>query len=55
MLPKREAHQGREVARKIVNISSVAGTGGNAGQANYAVAKAGIIGLTKALAKEWGR
>ena len=41
--------------RKVVNISSIAGLGGNAGQANYAAAKAGVIGLTKALAKEWGR
>jgi 3-oxoacyl-[acyl-carrier protein] reductase len=41
--------------RKVVNISSMAGTGGNAGQANYSSAKAGITGLTKALAKEWGR
>ncbi|BBY00201.1 SDR family NAD(P)-dependent oxidoreductase [Mycobacterium seoulense] len=41
--------------RKVVNISSLAGVGGNAGQANYASAKAGILGLTKALAKEWGR
>src|SRR6202165_372605 len=41
--------------RKLVNISSLAGTGGNAGQANYSSAKAGVTGLTKALAKEWGR
>jgi 3-oxoacyl-[acyl-carrier protein] reductase len=41
--------------RKAVNISSIAGLGGNAGQANYAAAKAGITGLTKTLAKEWGR
>ncbi|MFE2955556.1 SDR family NAD(P)-dependent oxidoreductase [Nocardia tengchongensis] len=41
--------------RKVVNISSLAGTGGNAGQANYSSAKAGITGLTKAIAKEWGR
>ncbi len=41
--------------RKVVNISSIAGLGGNAGQANYAAAKAGVIGLTKTLAKEWGR
>ncbi|MFH5231323.1 SDR family NAD(P)-dependent oxidoreductase [Antrihabitans spumae] len=41
--------------RKVVNISSMAGTGGNAGQANYSAAKAGINGLTKTLAKEWGR
>lgn len=41
--------------RKVVNISSVAGLGGNPGQANYSAAKAGVIGLTKTLAKEWGR
>lgn len=41
--------------RKVVNISSIAGTGGNAGQANYSSAKAGVLGLTRALAKEWGR
>ncbi|WP_131770240.1 SDR family NAD(P)-dependent oxidoreductase [Candidatus Protofrankia californiensis] len=41
--------------RKVVNISSIAGLGGNVGQANYAAAKAGITGLTKTLAKEWGR
>ena len=52
---KQEAAEGREVFRKVVNISSVVGVGGNAGQANYASAKAGIIGLTKTLAKEWGR
>ncbi|MGH3495174.1 MAG: SDR family NAD(P)-dependent oxidoreductase, partial [Sciscionella sp.] len=43
------------ITRKIVNISSVAGTAGNAGQANYGAAKAGLTGLTKVLAKEWGR
>ena len=52
---KQEAADGREVFRKVVNISSVVGLGGNPGQANYASAKAGIIGLTKTLAKEWGR
>ncbi|MDF5752153.1 SDR family NAD(P)-dependent oxidoreductase [Spongiactinospora sp. TRM90649] len=41
--------------RKVVNISSLAGLGGNAGQSNYAAAKAGVVGLTKTLAKEWGR
>lgn len=41
--------------RKVVNISSIAGLGGNAGQVNYAAAKAGITGITKTLAKEWGR
>lgn len=52
---KAEVAQGKEVFRKVVNISSVSGLGGNAGQANYATAKAGIVGLTKTLAKEWGR
>jgi 3-oxoacyl-[acyl-carrier protein] reductase len=52
---KREiAESGRAGARKIVNISSTSGTRGNFGQANYAAAKAGIIGLTKTLAREWG-
>lgn len=52
---KREIEtQGAAHARKIVNISSTSGTRGNFGQANYAAAKAGIIGLTKTLAREWG-
>ncbi|MFJ7420966.1 SDR family NAD(P)-dependent oxidoreductase [Streptomyces uncialis] len=41
--------------RKVVNVSSVSGVFGNAGQANYSSAKAGVIGLTKTMAKEWGR
>ncbi|MFE6921853.1 SDR family NAD(P)-dependent oxidoreductase [Nocardia sp. NPDC057663] len=53
---KRARAAGEAVpCRKVVNISSIAGLGGNAGQANYAAAKAGITGLTKTLAKEWGR
>jgi len=52
---KEAAENGVANARKVVNISSIAGLGGNAGQANYSTAKAGIVGLTKTLAKEWGR
>jgi 3-oxoacyl-[acyl-carrier protein] reductase len=52
---KAEAEEGREVFRKVVNISSISGTGGNAGQANYSSMKAAVTGLTKAMAKEWGR
>jgi 3-oxoacyl-[acyl-carrier protein] reductase len=52
---KAEREQGREVFRKIVNVTSVSGTMGNAGQVNYAAAKAGVVGLTKTLAKEWGQ
>jgi 3-oxoacyl-[acyl-carrier protein] reductase len=52
---KREREQGVEVFRKIVNVSSTSGTMGNPGQANYAAGKAGIVGVTKTLAKEWGQ
>ena len=52
---ENEARSGRRLVRKVVNISSTSGVNGNAGQANYSSAKAGIMGLTKALAKEWGR
>ena len=52
---REEAAAGREVFRKVVNISSIAGTGGNAGQINYSAAKAGILGVTRTMAKEWGR
>jgi 3-oxoacyl-[acyl-carrier protein] reductase len=54
-LAKGEAETGAVRGRKVVNISSIAGLGGNAGQVNYSSAKAGIVGLTKTLAKEWGR
>ena len=50
-----EAAEGREVFRKIVNISSVSALNGNAGQMNYSSAKAGVIGMTRALSREWGR
>ena len=46
--------RGSAQARKVVNISSTSGTRGNFGQANYAAAKAGVIGLTRTLAREWG-
>ena len=48
------ATAGTARARKIVNVSSTSGTRGNFGQANYAAAKAGVVGLTKTLAREWG-
>jgi 3-oxoacyl-[acyl-carrier protein] reductase len=52
---KREAIHHQRVMRKVVNITSIAGTDGNPGQAAYGTAKAGVIGLTRTLAKEWGR
>ena len=52
---KIEREEGREVFRKIVNVSSISGTMGNAGQANYSSGKWAVIGLTKTLAKEWGQ
>jgi 3-oxoacyl-[acyl-carrier protein] reductase len=52
---KKEKEEGQEVFRKIVNISSISGTMGNAGQVNYSAGKAAVVGLTKTLAKEWGQ
>ena len=52
---KEQAANGRANPRKVVNVSSVSGVYGNAGQVNYSTAKAGITGLTKTMAKEWGR
>jgi len=54
-LSKAELETGKRIVRKVVNISSVAGLFGNAGQTNYSTAKAGIVGMTQTLAKEWGR
>jgi 3-oxoacyl-[acyl-carrier protein] reductase len=51
---KADREAGREVFRKVVNVASISGTQGNFGQANYSAAKAGLVGLTKSLAREWG-
>jgi 3-oxoacyl-[acyl-carrier protein] reductase len=52
---KAERGEGKEVFRKIVNVSSTSGMMGNAGQVNYSAAKMGVVGITKTLAKEWGQ
>jgi 3-oxoacyl-[acyl-carrier protein] reductase len=52
---KREKEGGKRVMRRVVNVSSTSGVAGNAGQVNYAAGKMGIVGVTKTLAKEWGR
>ena len=54
-LNKADQAAGKRVVRKVVNISSIAGLFGNAGQVNYSTAKAGVLGMTRTLAKEWGR
>jgi 3-oxoacyl-[acyl-carrier protein] reductase len=51
---KADKEAGREVFRKVVNVTSISGTQGNVGQVNYSAAKAGLVGLTKTLAREWG-
>ena len=55
IIARKEAEAGQEVFRKVVNISSIAGLYGNAGQASYSSAKASLIGLTRTMCKEWGR
>lgn len=52
---KKEIAEGRRIHRKIINISSTSGVAGNAGQVNYSAGKMGIVGVTKTMAKEWGR
>ena len=52
---KREIANNQRVMRKVVNITSISGTDGNPGQSGYSAGKAAVIGLTKTLAKEWGR
>ncbi len=54
-MAKKEAEEGRRFNRKVVNISSIGGLFGNAGQIGYAAGKTALIGMTKTLAKEWGR
>jgi 3-oxoacyl-[acyl-carrier protein] reductase len=52
---KKEVESGKTVMRKVVNITSISGLGGNPGQSGYSSGKAAIVGLTKTIAKEWGR
>jgi 3-oxoacyl-[acyl-carrier protein] reductase len=52
---ERESARGERIVRKVVNISSTSGVNGNAGQVNYSAGKAAIMGVTRTLAKEWGR
>ena len=54
-MAKAEAASGNQVHRKVVNISSIGGLFGNAGQIGYSAGKTALIGMTKTLAKEWGR
>jgi 3-oxoacyl-[acyl-carrier protein] reductase len=52
---KKEMAEGRRTNRKIINVSSTSGVAGNPGQVNYSAGKMGIVGVTKTMAKEWGR
>jgi 3-oxoacyl-[acyl-carrier protein] reductase len=52
---KQEIAEGKRVHRKIINVSSTSGVAGNSGQVNYSAGKMGIVGVTKTMAKEWGR
>ena len=52
---KRESAAGKRAQRKVVNITSISGTDGSPGQAGYGSGKAAVIGLTRTMAKEWGR
>jgi len=52
---KKETQTGQTVMRKVVNITSISGLDGNPGQAGYSSGKAAVVGLTRTMAKEWGR
>ncbi len=52
---KKENESGASVMRKVVNITSISGLDGNPGQIGYSSGKAAVVGMTKTLAKEWGR
>lgn len=52
---KKEQSEGQSVCRKVVNVSSVSGLYGEATQIGYSAGKAALLGMTKTLAKEWGR
>jgi 3-oxoacyl-[acyl-carrier protein] reductase len=52
---KQEIAEGKRIHRKIINVSSTSGVAGNPGQINYSAGKMGIVGVTKTMAKEWGR
>lgn len=54
-MAKQEKEAGQAIHRKVVNISSIAGLFGNPGQIGYASGKAAVIGMTKTMAREWGR
>ena len=52
---KNENESGARAMRKVVNITSISGLDGNPGQIGYSSGKAAVVGMTKTLAKEWGR
>lgn len=52
---KKENAAGNRMVRKVVNITSISGLDGNPGQIGYSSGKAAVVGMTKTLAKEWGR
>ena len=53
--PAARGEAGTPKMRKVVNVSSISGLDGNAGQIGYSSGKAGVVGMTRTMAKEWGR